>query len=43
MIYFGFRTNGEQRLNRRIERDSYNTWLMQQRDRDLAQADAEER
>lgn len=35
-----FRTNGQARAARRIERSSFDAWRMQQRERDLAEADA---
>jgi hypothetical protein len=35
-----FRTNGKTRGSRRIDRDSFSTWLMRQRDRDLEKADS---
>jgi len=34
-----FRTNGETRIRRRIDRDSFNTWLNEQCKRDIAAAD----
>jgi len=36
-----FHTNGKKGLDRRIVRDSFSTWLLKQRDRDLAEADAD--
>lgn len=34
-----FKTNGKSGAARRIDRDSFNTWRFEQRDRDLARAD----
>jgi hypothetical protein len=36
-----FQTNGKERTDRRIDRDSFSTWLLKQRERDLAEADAD--
>lgn len=36
-----FQTNGKVRTDRRIDRDTFNTWLLRQRDRDLAEADSD--
>ncbi|HNO77174.1 MAG TPA: hypothetical protein PKN33_03855 [Phycisphaerae bacterium] len=35
-----FRTNGEKGTKRRIQCDSFNTWLNEQRDRDIAASDS---
>ena len=35
-----FTTNGQQRSKRRIEPHTFNTWLLEQREKDLAEADA---
>lgn len=37
-----FKTNGKKRTDRRIDRDTFSTWLLKQRERDLAEADADE-
>ena len=36
-----FQTNGKERTDRRIDRDTFSTWLLKQRERDLAEADAD--
>jgi hypothetical protein len=36
-----FQTNGKKRTDRLIDRDSFSSWLLKQRDRDLADADAD--
>ncbi len=37
-----FTTNGKKRTDRRIERDSFNTWLLRQHERDLAAAERDD-
>jgi len=36
-----FQTNGKERTDRRIDRDTFSTWLLKQRERDLAEADSD--